>query len=40
MYLEAVSRYLRLSGDDADREVTATTWRTFAAEGEELADDD
>lgn len=36
MYLEALSRYLRLAGDDDDREVTADSWMSLAAEGDDL----
>jgi hypothetical protein len=34
MCLEAISRYLRLGGEDCDREITAATWMSFAAEDE------
>lgn len=34
MCLEAISRYLRLGGEDCDREITAATWMSFAVEGE------
>ena len=39
MCLEAISRYLRLGGEDCDREITAATWMSFAVEGEHEEDD-
>ena len=35
MYLELLSRYLRLGDDDCDREITDLTWKAFAAEAEQ-----
>jgi hypothetical protein len=40
MYLESVSRYLRLGADDCDREVTDASWMSFAVEGQHMNDDD
>jgi len=39
MFLEAISRYLRLGGEDCDREITAANWMSFAIEGEHEEDD-
>lgn len=39
MCLEHLSRYLRLGGDDCDREVTAENWLSLAIEGEHIDDD-
>ena len=36
MKLELLSRYLRLGGDDCDREVTAESWILLALEGEHM----
>jgi hypothetical protein len=38
MRLEALSRYLRLGGDDCDREVTAENWMLLAAESPDDVD--
>jgi hypothetical protein len=39
MRLESLSRYLRLAGDDCDRDVTAESWVTLALEGEHMDGD-
>jgi hypothetical protein len=36
MKLELLSHYLRLGGEDCDREVTADTWLSLALEGEHI----
>ena len=39
MCLEQLSRYLRLGGDDCDREVTVESWLSLAIEGENFDDE-